>query len=510
MQSVTAGALLATKPGRSLGVNRREAPVPSSGQSAAPREFFYRPQNAWAGDFIPFYKDGRFHLFHLLTWRDERGHGEGTPWYQISTDDFVHFAEHGPMLERGTPQDQGLYVFTGSVIEGEGRYHIFYTGHNPHLREQGKPQEAVLHAVSDDLLHWQKLPQEKLFAPTAMYEPDDWRDPFVFWNEEAREYWMLLAARITRGPSRRRGCTGLCVSKDLTHWEPREPFWRPGLYSVHECPDLFRLGDWWYLLFSEGSERTATHYRMSRSLNGPWLNPPNDTFDSRIYYAAKTASNGHHRYLFGWESTREHNSDEGRWQWGGNLVVHELAQEADGTLSVHAPASVTQAIGKRVPFEFQPGVGRNEITAEGVNVDALDSFACSPAGAMPGLCRIEATVTFTEGTKGCGLMLRTSPDLDSTYYLRLEPTRNRLVFDSWPRAGDVPYWVETERPAAMRAGVPAKLQVFVEGSLCVVYVNERIAMSTRMYDRATGAWGVFVNQGSAKFTNLRVWEREMA
>jgi hypothetical protein len=42
-------------------------------------EFFYRPANAWAGDFIPYCKDGRFHLFFLLDWRDKVTHDEGTP-----------------------------------------------------------------------------------------------------------------------------------------------------------------------------------------------------------------------------------------------------------------------------------------------------------------------------------------------------------------------------------------------------------------------------------------------
>ena len=34
-------------------------------------------------------------------------------------------------------------------------------------------------------------------APTELgYELDDWRDPFIFWNETAgAEYWMLMTAR---------------------------------------------------------------------------------------------------------------------------------------------------------------------------------------------------------------------------------------------------------------------------------------------------------------------------
>ena len=244
-----------------------------AGQASEVREFFYRPADAWAADFIPFYENGEFHLFFLLDWRDRAAHGEGTPWYQVTTRDFVHFDEKGEMLARGSEQDQDLFVFTGSVIHAEGKYHIFYTGHNPHLRAQGKPEQGVMHAVSSDLMKWRKVPQDTFYAPSDRFEPNDWRDPFVFWNDEAREYWMLLAARLKSGPSRRRGCTALCASKDLVKWEVREPFWTPGLYYTHECPDLFRMGDWWYLVFSEFTDLVRTRYRMSKSLSGPWLTP---------------------------------------------------------------------------------------------------------------------------------------------------------------------------------------------------------------------------------------------
>ena len=114
---------------------------------------FYKPVGAWAGDFIPFYKAGKYHLFYLHDWRDPEKHGEGKPWYQVSTQDFVHFTEHGEMLPRGRREEQDLFVATGCIIEAEGRYHIFYTGGNPHFPQQGKPPQAVMHAVSDDLLH---------------------------------------------------------------------------------------------------------------------------------------------------------------------------------------------------------------------------------------------------------------------------------------------------------------------------------------------------------------------
>jgi beta-fructofuranosidase len=480
------------------------APAAQNAGAAGEREFFYRPVGAWAADFIPFYDKGHFHLFYLHDWRDIPNHGEGTPWYQISTDDFVHFTEHGEMLARGSKDEQDLYVFTGSVIKGEGRYHIFFVGHNPYYGKQGKPVEGIMHAVSDDLLHWQKLPGDTIFAPPDRFERDDWRDPLVFWNEEAKEYWMLTAARVKNGPHRRRGCTALCASKDLSHWEVREPFWTPGLYYTHECPDLFKMGDWWYLLYSEFTERLQTHYRMSRSLSGPWLGPDNDTFDGRGYYAAKTASDGHRRFLFGWVPTRDEQKDFKGWNWGGNLMVHELVQESDGTLNVKVPATVDAAIHENASYEFKPGLGPARISPDGVELNVPGSFGCSAAGTMPLRCKIEATVAFEDNTRGCGIMLHANDDLNTAYYIRLEPARHRLVLDCWGRPGDVPYWIELERPLKLEPGRPVDLKVFVDGTVCVAYASNRIAMSTRLYNLKQGSWGVFVNEGVARFRNVRI------
>jgi beta-fructofuranosidase len=315
---------------------------------------------------------------------------------------------------------------------------------------------------------------------------------------------MILAARLKNGPSRRRGCTALCASKDLSKWEVREPFWTPGLYFTHECPDLFRIGHWWYLVYSEFTERFETHYRMSRSLKGPWLAPDNDTFDGRAYYAAKTASDGHRRFAFGWLATRQESKDFRPWNWGGNLVVHELVQEADGTLSVKVPVSIDQAFHESAPCEFQPALGLCKISPGAVQLAAPSGFACASAGSLPARCKIEARVDFQTSTRGCGLMLRASDDFDSAYYLRLEPARNRLVFDSWPRPGDVPFWVELERPTSLEPQQPVDLKVFVDDTVCVVYVANKVAMSTRLYNLKQGAWGCFASEGAAQFSNARI------
>ncbi len=452
------------------------------------REFFYRPAGAWAADFIPFHHDGRFRLFYLLDWRDKAGHGEGTPWYQISTTDFVHFEEHGEMVGRGTVEEQDLYIFTGCVIEWEGAFHLFYTGHNPHFRAAGKPEQAVMHAVSDDLLHWRKIPEDTFYAPPDRFEPHDWRDPFVFRHPDTGEWWMLLAARLKEGPSRRRGCTALCVSNDLKTWEVRDPLWAPGLYFTHECPDLFRMGEWWYLIFSEFSEGHNVRYRMARSPEGPWQRPPDDTLDGRAWYAAKTASDGQQRYAFGWNATRVDDSDTGKWQWGGNLAVREVTQQPDGSLALRPPSTVVEAFGTAA----KPHPGR--LQSEG--------FAFQDHGAMPRRARVEAILNLETGTRAAGLWLRGSEDGESGYTLRYEPDRARLVFDRWPRPGDQPFAAELERPLRLEPGETLRLTVLVDGSVCEIYANDREAMSCRLYDHPEGHWGCFVTEGAVTIS----WE----
>lgn len=521
IQSIAASALaagarpllpLAEAAEKSVAAGQIAAAGQAEVKSDAAREFFFRPADAWTMDVIPFYRDGRFHLFFLLDWRDVARHGEGLPWFQVSTTDFVHFVEHGEMLARGTKDEQDLTVCTGSVAQGEGKYHIWYAGDNPAWKAKGKPQEAAMHAVSDDLLHWTKVPEDSFNAPSDLYDRDDWRDPFVFRNEEAGEYWMLVAARTKTGPSRRRGCTALCVSKDLKKWDVREPLYAPGLYRIHECPDMFKMGDWWYLVFSEYTDLIRTRYRMSRSSKGPWTTPEDDCFDGRALYAAKTASDGQHRYLFGWDPTRAGNKDYGTWDWGGNLVVHELKQEADGTLSVHLPATIDAAFSKPLAAPFPFTWGNVKVDGNQVEVAATEpgelSFACAASDVMPDRCKIEAQVEFDEGTRGCGIMLRTSDDLDSSYYIRLEPKRNRMVFDCWPRVTPGPpvggHLQGLERWIKLEPGVPVDLKIIVADSIAVVYVNNRIAMSLRMYDLPVGRWGLFANGGSARFRNIKI------
>jgi beta-fructofuranosidase len=462
---------------------------------------FFKPESGAAADFIPFYRDGIFYLFYLRDYRDVERHGEGTPWELVTTKDFVDFTKHGEVLARGTRAEQDLYVFTGSVIEARGAFHIFYTGCNPYLKRIGQAEQAVLHAVSQDLLVWEKDPDFCFKSPCGRFELHDWRDPFVFYNDQEHRYWMLLAARLSEGPSRRRGITALCTSDDLIEWKVEEPLYAPNRYYTHECPDLFRMGGFYYLLFSEFTDGFQTRYRYSRSPNGPWMTPKNDTFDTRVHYAAKTVFDGKARYLFGWNATRTNEQDHGSWMWGGTLVVHEISQGPDGTLLVNVPESVDRAFHFKKELQIEKTLGCCEVADGVLSLGNGSSYASLVFGVETGpVFKYEVDLKFEEGTDSCGLLLRSDEFMEKGYSIRLEPKRSRLVLDRWPREGDVPYVPGMERAIDLKPRVRHQLKVFVEQSLCEVYLDDRVAMSTRIYDLKEGRLGLFTSSGHVGFT----------
>ena len=82
--------------------------------------------------------------------------------------------------------------------------------------------------------------------------------------------------------------------------------------------------------------------------------------------------------------------------------------------------------------------------------------------------------------------------------MRWEPAARRLVFDRWPRPGDEPFILE--RPLGECEQL--ELRVLIEGSVVVIYANDEVALTCRMYDHEAGAWALFVNEGQATFSDV--------
>jgi beta-fructofuranosidase len=465
---------------------------------------FFQPEGGWVGDAIPFEQDGVLHLWYLFD--DRVVPRTGMPWHLVTTSDLVHFEDRGLAVPSGGPDAEDFNVYTGSVVvDDEGTAHLFSTAQNPgRLGPDGRPLQLVAHATSaDGLRDWVKHPELTFGAPEG-FEPGDWRDPFVFRDGDI--WRMLVAARHAEGPDRRRGTVAQLTSTDLVTWTPVEPFWDPRRYIAHECPDVFRWGDWWYLVYSEFSDAFCTRYRMARSIEGPWIVPEDDAVDSRAFYAAKTVERAGRRFFVGWIATREGDTDDGAWQWAGAMSVLEAEQRTDGTLAFRFPdefvASFTEPIAAGVP-------------QSPLRLDATDRLAQVVGTAdLPDAFLLTAEIETAADLEEVAVLIRATADGGEAGMIRLEPRRDRVVFDRWPRtltgdeqwqiSGDVPFVFE--RPCALPPG-RHRVEIAVERDIVVAVVDRRVALSTRLYRRAGERIGLAVDGGVAELVSLDIRTR---
>ncbi len=451
-------------------------------------KLYYQPEGYWFGDCMPFYKDGKFYLYHQRDTRNPGPFGEPFGWALATTSDFVHFEDHGESLLRGGDDEQDQFIFAGSVFEAEGKFYAMYTGFNRDYPKQGKASQVLMIAVSDDLIHWQKT-TEKLVVPQEGYDPNEWRDPFVFKHPDSGEYVMILGARHLEGGKIRTGCTVYFTSKDLKHWEFQGDFWAPNLYYMHEMPDIFKINDWWYLLTTEYSDKNKTVYRMSRSLDGPWTAPVDDAFDGRAYYAARSVSDGEHRYLFGWVPTKEEDEDLGKWQWGGTLVVHEVVQRPDGSLAAQIPTGVLASFDEKTELLSAPlKLG----SADGVD----EQLVAQNTG---DLFLFESRVKFTAGTRKFGIRLYENEASGEAYELIFNTGENEITFSRTPFTEFQFNERGLQRPFQFEADREYLVQIVVDDTIATVYIDG-VAMNARMYAKFGEAIVLYAVEGKLTVT----------
>lgn len=452
------------------------------------KNLLYKPsiEGCTSADFIPFYENGVFHLFYLLNHDLNPSFTEGISWYKTTTTNFVDFTKEELIIEHGSKEELDLCAFTGSVIKAFGKYFIFYTAHNIYIKKHGHQNECILRAIGDDLSHFKKDEKFILEAP-ANYDKCDFRDPFVY--EDNGTFYMLVCARNSTLVGDSTGETIRFKSTDLTNWTFEKVIYSPREYQTHECPDLFKMGDFYYLIFSEYSDEFLTKYRIAKSPDGPWLKPTIDTFDGRAFYAAKTAFDGENRYIFGWLPTKAESLDRTNWLWGGNLVAHKLNQKEDGTLFVTCPQSINNVFNNVI---LQESFGLSNSTG----FDFKNVIGSIESGYL-----LECDLIPSEGTYKFGLRLKHDLETDHSYGLQFDLNKKKVYVTKLPSFPPNEFnGAGLERPIDFNGKI--SLKIINDNDMHIVYLNNNIALSFRTYDYKSTGISVFVSNGSLEVNNL--------
>ena len=455
-------------------------------------QLYYQPDGIWVGDIMPYGKDGSFYVYHQRDTRNPGPFGEPFGWALATTKDFVTYKDYGESLKRGTDEEADQFIYAGSVFEAQGCFHAFYTGYNREFLKAGKTSQTLLHATSQDGINWEKSKEALEIPPQSGYDRRNWRDPFVLWDEERQEYLLILGARKGEDKRKQTGRLVSFTSKNLEKWKFQGDFWSPGIFTMFEMPEIFKMGDWWYLVFSEYSDGNKIHYRMSKSLYGPWIAPKDDSFDGRAYYAGRTAFDGKRRVLFGWVPTRDGDDDKNSYLWGGTFVPHEVFQREDGTLGVKPLDSVMEAFSGWEDL-FNPCMKTIDTKQE--------SVLCEEAGVLTAL---ETYLTFKEGTREISIKFYEDLETGVSYEYRFYVEENRIVFNKCP---NYPWYqcfnIGLERSIVLNAGEEYHIQLIVDNDIATLYVNGT-ALNVRLCDRPGNALSITVMNGAIKTRGTKI------
>ena len=391
---------------------------------------FRSSKNRIVGDIIPFFDNNTYHIFYLKAYQDNCGWMRfHSSWGHIETNDFKNFQIRKDAISPGKngDDDEGG-CFTGSVIKNDNNYYLYYATFCPGSKTG---REKINLAISSDGENFEKYKNNPLLTVDGKIYGggEDFRDPFVFYNEEEKCFWMLFTSGVIHAPCiTRRGVIGLAKSKNLVDWEFSEPIYTPNIYPSLECPDLFKIGDIWYLLFSQFGR---TEYRMSSSPYGPWEIPIKPCFDCGEYffYAAKTLYDGKRRLLIGWCGELLDGKDARSALWGNIMVTpREIIQKENGELSLICPKEHLDCFNSESPpIVMLPVYGKFTNIDNNITFKKSSSFAAC-VSEDDGFTNYSASfyVNAKSNTGSYGMILKSTKDLTQAYILEINIASNMM------------------------------------------------------------------------------------
>lgn len=457
---------------------------------------FYKPSHGWVGDAMPFYENGTFHVFYLQDTRPAPSTFH--PWYKATTTDFISYVDDDEMIPCGADGSQEDALGTGSVFKNGSTYYAFYTAHNGDL----DPKEFIYLATSSDLKSWTKQTDFAFRAPDG-YDRNEFRDPFIY--KKDNQFKMLVSTRADVGGDWK-GVIAQFTSNDLNNWtvDTTNPFFYvDDSEFMLECSDYFTQGAYEYIIYS-GIASRKVHYKYRSAGSTEWKTPSNYSLDGITFYAAKSASDGNNRYLFGWAPTRDNNSDSEALSWGGSLVVHQLKQNSDGTLSV----TINQNIVDKITTESELNITGSKTHQNKANSYTLqgskDNQDYITFDRLSGISRITTTIKPSTATN-FGFELGASGNRREVYRLQIDTESKKVFLKRVYRLTGASQDITSE-DLILDNTQEYKVTLLVENSICVLYINDQIAFTNRAYLMNQNAWGIFSNNGSVEFTDLKIFK----
>lgn len=204
------------------------------------------PQQHWMNEpHAPFYFQGKYHLFYQ---KNASGpYFSNLHWGHWTSDDLVFWQNEKTALfpQKGDLSPSG--VWSGSAIIGpENIPYLFYTSANFNKKlNQGVGIALPKNIKDPHLVEWEMLPFPIIEQTEKQGMPAQFRDPFV-WKDEEKELWYLVIGGGIEG----KGPTAwIYCSANCRNWEFKGEFYTgdkgtyPELGTNWELPVFLPISD---------------------------------------------------------------------------------------------------------------------------------------------------------------------------------------------------------------------------------------------------------------------------
>ncbi len=462
-------------------VERREAEI--LGEESH-RLQYWRPRghNTRAGDCMPFFHDGVFHLYFLVVRRNHQGkwqggHGGLQIWHS-STKDLIHW-EHHPVAIPISEQWE-MWWGTGSFVFHEG---IYYTLQKvPHMWEN--TGRGIQLATSTDGIH---------FTRNETYPFLEGEDVDIFRDDKTGTYHLLTGKKREPGepPTIKR-----LYSENLLDWEEAdEPFIvTEPRHQVNICPHLFLWKGWYYFFggFTKGSGVWRSKHQF-----GPWTLQKPERLD--LLAVPKTASFGDGRQILAGFL-----EDHG---WGGNLIFRDLVQNEDGSLGTKFPPEMIPPTGDPIDVAFEP-------LSDGVRWDGANMKLEAPEAVEMGmLTRSDGNIRITldviadeilgDRASAYGLCVRGKNPEERGGELKFEPEKRRVQFHDARQEGmsaDSTICIDDVAPIAG----PFSLDIIIKDDIIDICIDNRRTMAVRYWNPGGDKIFFFADNARVAFNAIEI------
>ncbi|WP_202117309.1 glycoside hydrolase family 32 protein [Clostridium chromiireducens] len=363
--------------------------------------------------------------------------------------------------------------------------------------------EAIMHATSTDLKNWTKIYNDTFFA-SAQYSKNDFRDPYVFYNQADNKYWMLITTRKNNT-----GVIAKYVSDDLKNWTDQGVFFTNDMGTSNlECPTLMQYGSYWYLTFSDQSAadpygNRVVHYRKASSINGPFTKPGRDSFDGNGFYAGRLEKDSSNNlYLFGWTPTKVGYNDANAYDWAGNLVVHQIKQNTNGDLYATPVGTVVDKINHSINLtEYSK---TSTVTKNNSDYSFTgNGYESVTFNEITGTNKITGKINTKSKNNNFGFMFNVRENGKAPLNIVFNHEYGRLEFYNASTDGSLGQ-LQSTKPITVPDNGVLDFTILINDSVAVLYVNNEAAFSTRMYNMQNHKWGIFSMGSDITFSNLQL------